>query len=174
MQKHEAYRIGWVPFLGTRVDLSARPLIPRPETEFWTEQAMAMIHASGIDAPEVLDLFCGSGCIGLAVLKHVRGSQVTFADIEPRYFAGIRKSLRSNRLARSRARLVRSDVFKKLGAAKYDFILANPPYIATSGRFVQKSVLEQEPRTALFAGKDGLAHIRTLLREGKRRLRPRR
>ena len=168
---HESYRIGWVPFLGAHVDLSARPLIPRPETEYWTEKVIVAIRARGAARPQVLDVFCGSGCIGLAVLKHVRVAHVTFADIEKKYFPGIGKSLRATRIVRARARMVRADMFDRLGSAKFDFILANPPYIASHGRYVQHSVLKQEPHNALFAGHDGLRYVRALLRAGKPRLR---
>lgn len=170
--EHINYVIGWSPFLGCRIDLSEMPLIPRPETEYWTEKAIQTIKNSGIARPKILDLFCGSGCIGIAVLKHVPKAQVDFADIEKKYFAGIRKSLRWNKINARRAGLIRSDIFKSIGAKKYDFILANPPYIPTSGRAVRKLVLSQEPKRALFAGKDGLQYIRQILREAKAHLRP--
>jgi HemK-like putative methylase len=168
--EHVSYVIGWTPFVGCRVDLSQKPLIPRPETEYWTEKAIDMIRASGIARPSVLDLFCGSGCIGLAVLKHLSAARVEFADINSKYLAGIKKSIRASEVTGRRARYTTSDVFAGVGNREYDFILANPPYIPTKGRAVAKSVLAQEPRPALFAGKDGLKYIYKLLREGKRHL----
>lgn len=170
--EHVSYIIGWTPFLGCRIDLSARPLIPRPETEFWTEQAIKTIKSVGPVRPRVLDLFCGSGCIGIAVLKHIPKATVDFADIENKYFAGIHKSLRLNKINARRAHCIRSDVFKKIGSKKYDCILANPPYIPTAGRAIAKSVLSQEPKRALFAGRDGLIYVRKVLREGKKHLTP--
>ncbi len=177
--EHIDYVIGWANFLGVKVDLTARPLIPRPETEFWVERVLQKILREAQDDKKeirknikVLDLFCGSGCIGLAVLKHAPRVRVDFADIEPRYVAGIKKSLRSNKLLVRRARFFTSDVLKNIDERKYDFILANPPYIPTEGRHVAQSVLKQEPRTALFAGKDGLRFIRTLLRQAKHNLKP--
>jgi len=168
---HLNYVIGWSPFLGCRIDLSARPLIPRPETEYWTEKAIQAIRYRETRQPRILDIFCGSGCIGIAVLKHVPGARVDFADIEKSYFKGIRKSLRLNGIRAAQAGYFASDGFQEIGAAKYDFILANPPYIP-SGRRVARSVLSQEPHRALFAGPDGLRFIRTLLREGKRYVQP--
>lgn len=182
--EHVNYVIGWSPFLGCRIDLSARPLIPRPETEYWTEKAIEMIKVAGTKSRggkargeksdlRVLDLFCGSGCIGIAVLKHIPKARVDFADIEKKYFTGIRKSQRVNGINAGRAGYISSDVFENIGGAKkYDFILANPPYVPTSGRAVAKSVLRQEPKRALFAGKDGLRYIRKMLREAEEHLRP--
>lgn len=170
--EHINYLIGWAPFLDCRIDLSAKPLIPRPETEHWTKEILDEIKKSKSPKPKILDLFCGSGCIGVAALKHAPEALVDFSDIENKYFTGIKKSLRANKIDSKRAKYVRSDVLKNIGSKKYDYILANPPYIPTTGRAVAKSVLSQEPKRALFAGKDGLQYIRRLLREGKDYLNP--
>lgn len=170
--EHLNYLIGWSPFLNCRVDLSTRPLIPRPETEHWTKEAVDAIKRSEAPKPKVLDLFCGSGCIGIAALKHAPEALVDFADIEKKHFTGIKKSLRANNIDGKRARYIHSDVLENIGGRKYDYILANPPYIPTAGRAVGKSVLSQEPKRALFGGKDGLRYIRKILREGKEHMAP--
>lgn len=164
--EHVDYVIGWTNFLGCKIDLSARPLIPRPETEYWTEKAAADMPSGA----RVLDIFCGSGCIGSAILKRVPGTRVDFADIEPAYFPGIRRGLRWNGIAPRRAHCIASDIFKNV-PGKYDYIFANPPYIPTSGSRVARSVLRQEPQKALFAGKDGLRYIRPLIRSASSHLR---
>lgn len=172
------YVIGFADFLGCKVDLSARPLIPRPETEFWTEKIIASMRSTTYDPRRpcrILDAFCGSGAIGIAVLKHVPHAHVVFADIEPGYFSGIRKSLRWNGISARRASFRAADVLRGVGGAekhaeKFDYILANPPYIPLRGRRVQASVRHYEPHAALFAGRDGLKFIRALLRQAPARL----
>lgn len=165
--EHAAYVIGFADFLGVRVDLSEKPLIPRPETEYWTGKAMKEME--GWDARlRVLDLFSGSGAIGLAVLKYLPQARVDFADIEPRYAKGIRKSARKNGLRRFR--IITSDVFSKI-RGEYDYILANPPYIPSS-RELPESVAKNDPHNALFAGRDGLKYIRAVLKDAKKYLAP--
>jgi release factor glutamine methyltransferase len=182
--EHIDYVIGFADFLGLKIDLSARPLIPRPETEYWTERTTKIIKSeiprrapnfakATLDTRndmKVLDVFCGSGAIGLAFLKHLPNARVDFADIEAAYFAGIRKSAKWNNISHARFRCIRSDILKNIGAKKYDYILANPPYIPKTGRRVQKSVLIQEPHAALFGGKDGMRFIRALLRAAPQHL----
>ena len=69
-----AYLIGEWEFYGLPLDISKAVLIPRPDTEVLT--ARAIEAAQNYDEPRVLDLCAGSGCIGLAVAKHVPGARV--------------------------------------------------------------------------------------------------
>ncbi len=148
------YIIGWKEFLGCKIDLSARPLIPRAETEFWVEQA---IKAVAKDCPwktkgqslAILDLFSGSGCIGLAVQKHLPNAKVTFGDLYP-----------------INQRTIKTNIFSNI-SGKFDIIFANPPYIPTQKSKVSKSVKNWEPKKALYAGKDGLAIIKKFLKQAK-------
>jgi release factor glutamine methyltransferase len=159
------YVIGFTKFLDCKIDLSKKPLIPRPETEFWVGQAIKGIRkirnfsARGASRKNlrILDIFAGSGCIGLAIKKHIKASKVFFADIDNRCVG---------------ARIIKSDVFENI-KGKYDYIFANPPYIPkTKKNRVQKSVLKFEPKMALFGGKDGLFYIRKFLKEAKNHLNP--
>ena len=66
------YIIGWVPFLNTIIYLDSKPLIPRPETEFWVERVCerVLMKSQQLERPlAILDLCAGSGCIGVAVAK---------------------------------------------------------------------------------------------------------
>ncbi|MFA6415982.1 MAG: peptide chain release factor N(5)-glutamine methyltransferase [Candidatus Paceibacterota bacterium] len=164
------YVIGWRDFLGCRIDLSERPLIPRAETEFWTELVIKKI---GQQPAKVLDIFAGSGCVGLAVLKHCLQVEVTFADSEESCLRQIRKNRVKLRHAASLVKIIKSDVFSNI-KNKFDFILANPPYVPTVGRGsrVQTSASKYEPATALWSGADGLDIIRRFLTDAKNHLTP--
>jgi release factor glutamine methyltransferase len=176
-----AYVIGWVDFLGCKIDLLFRPLIPRPETEWWTEKAIARIRGQGSRA-KVLDVFSGSGCVGIAILKHIPQAEVWFADSDPACLKQIRKNLRLNRIAANRWEVRRTDVLRintsrrsaqNVDIGYFDYIFANPPYIPRGRRSkLPLSVRKYEKPRALFGGKDGLFYIRRLLKEVRNRLKP--
>ena len=168
------YKKGFVRFLGYRIELGNHVFIPRPETAFWLKKAIKAIKersykASGI---RVLDIFSGSGSIGIAVLKKIEKSLVDFVDVDEKAVRQIKTNLNINNIPDKRYRVVKSDLFGDLKGEKYDFILANPPYVAEERiDDVQPSVLFYEPKRALFGGKDGLFYIRKFLKEAKSHLR---
>jgi release factor glutamine methyltransferase len=146
------YVIGFTTFLNCKIDLSKKPLIPRPETEFWVQKAIEEIKGQNL---RILDIFAGSGCIGIAILKHVKNVKVDFADIKNKCVG---------------PKIIKSDVFGNI-KNKYDFIFANPPYVATKKIYdIEKSVLKYEPKSALFGGLDGLYYVRKFLSKAKRHL----
>lgn len=165
------YIIGWKPFLNCKIDLSLKPLIPRPETEYWIEQVIQEIKKrKGKNRKiEVLDIFAGSGCVGVAILKNTKNTTVDFAEIDPQLIKQIKINLKLNS-ATTKVKIIQSDVFESI-KGKYDFILANPPYIRTQ-KSVQKNVLKYEPHLALFGRTKGLFYIKAFLKRAKRYLKP--
>jgi HemK-like putative methylase len=175
-----AYIIGWQPFLGLKIYLDSRPLIPRPETEWWTEQLLKGELASqsavvglGLAARSAtalglagepfrfLDLCAGSGAIGCAALARLPNAQVYFGEIDSAHEATILRNIRENNLDESRAHICIGDLFEPFDDMKFDIIAANPPYIP-SGRVLPKGVADYEPARALYAGADGLDLIRRI------------
>ena len=166
-----AYLIGWIPFLDSKIYLDSRPLIPRPETEFWTEKAIDELSGSSFQVLaleekrhiKVLDLFAGSGCIGVAVLTHVPNAHVDFGEIDPAHFPTIKKNItecETYDVSHIRTRIIETDVWSGI-TDSYDIVLANPPYLSPNRKDrMGLSVIEHEPSKALFADEDGLALIR--------------
>lgn len=166
------YVIGWMPFLGCHIDLSQRTLIPRPETEYWTERAIAVMRARKHTPLRVLDLFSGSGAIGIAVLTHLPHARVDFGDSDSRSYSQILKNIGINKIAKKRVRVFRTNVFAPI-SGRYDFILANPPYLARARTHrVAPSVKKYEPAVALWGGRNGLTLVLRFLKEAPAHLAP--
>jgi len=162
------YKEGFTEFLGCKIDLAKHPLIPRPETEFWTQKAIETIQPQGEASgksgglafvPKILDLFTGSGCIGIAVASKIANAHVTLADKTDYISTQLPKKVTFRK----------SDLFSNI-PEKYDFILANPPYVP-EGKGV-KGIMEHEPHATLYAGKDGLDVIKPFLEQVREHLNP--
>ena len=170
-----AYLIGHIPFLNTTISLDSHPLIPRVETEYWVEKAIAQMRSAVAAAfgagHRVLDLCAGSGCIGVAVLAALPEAQVDFAELEPAHHATILKNIKENNIDQARARILGGDLFAEV-AATYDFILTNPPYIDPAIDRVTESVRTHEPSIALYGGVHGMELIARIIAEAPAHLAP--
>lgn len=164
-----AYVIGTQPFLGVEVSLATRPLIPRPETEWWTE--LLIEHVKTLENQYILDLCAGSGAIGLAVLKHVASARVSFGELTSEHLSDIQKSMETNGLYSLRAVVSSGDLFTPFKGERFSIIAVNPPYIPEK-RELPASVAHFEPSLALFSGADGLTLITRILKEAPSYLLP--
>ncbi len=163
-----AYVIGFTTFITCQIDLSLRPLIPRPETEFWVKRVINQYMDLSIPI-NVLDMCCGSGCIGLSILKHIPLSNVDFVDIDDRALSQTKINLEKNNIDHNRYSLIRSNLFTRLATKRYHLILVNPPYLPTNSQTFELSF---EPPSALYSGTDGLGIIKKIIREFSHHLYP--
>ncbi len=168
------YERGYTKFLNCPIDLSKKVFIPRVETEFWVKKAIKEIKLTTNNQQlttkciKVLDIFAGSGCIGVAILKNIKNSFVDFIDVDEKAISQIRINLKLNKIPRERCKIYKSNLFEKIKGEKYDFIFANPPYVAKEKlKEVQPSVLKYEPKKAIFGGKKGLYYIKKFLKRAK-------
>lgn len=164
------YIIGWVPFLDTHITLNSHPLIPRPETEYWTEMVIKdmRVRSTPIHA---LDLCAGSGCIGIALLKAIENTQVDFAELVDSHHETIRANIVLNEIDPDRTRIIGGDLFEHV-TDRYDLILTNPPYIDPVLDRTTESVKGFEPHTALYGGTHGLELIERIVKEAPKFLKP--
>lgn len=169
-----AYLVGAREFYG--LDLSVNPdvLIPRPETELLVDLTLDAL--AGCEAPHVLDLGTGSGAIALAVAHARPDATVTAVDRSPAALSvAAGNAARVLRQARPGGplRLLASDWYAALdpATARFDLIVANPPYIAAADPHLRTGDLRFEPATALTDGADGLAALRVIVAGAPRYLR---
>jgi release factor glutamine methyltransferase len=155
-------------FMGYRFAVAPGVLIPRPETEILVQQARACL-SSGF---RMLDLCCGSGCIGISA-HLLYGVQVVCADISEVCVRVTRDNITQHGCT-EHVRVCSSDLFDGLKEQRFDVIACNPPYIPHSGiQGLMKDVSAYEPHTALDGGVDGLDYYRALAHEISAFLTPR-
>lgn len=168
-----AYILGQWEFYGLPLHVTPDVLIPRDDTCAVAD--LAIHQALFLDKdPRILDLCCGSGCIGLAVASRVKDAKVTLADISPKALAVAKENVALNKLS-GRVRCVAADAlrpaFPFLG--KFDMIVSNPPYItAAEMKELPKSVADYEPHLALYGGEDGLDFYRSIAKNFAPALKP--
>jgi release factor glutamine methyltransferase len=161
--------VGSTSFCGLEIKVSRDVLIPRPETELLAEGAWEFLRArSGPvgQAVSVLDFGTGSGCLAIAIARHVPDARVRAVDISAAALQVARENAARHNLA-DQVTFVQSDGFQALDRElRFDLVVANPPYIPT-GEINQLApeVREHDPHLALDGGEDGLAFFRRLAKE---------
>lgn len=158
-----AYILGQWEFYGLPLHVNSHVLIPRDDTVAVAELAIQKALFLNQD-PRILDLCCGSGCIGLAVASRVPDARVTLADISKDALAVAKENVALNKLS-GRVRCVSANALEPAPAflGKYDLIVSNPPYV--TGQEMTElpgSVVDFEPHLALYGGEDGLDFYRSI------------
>jgi release factor glutamine methyltransferase len=149
-----AYLLGRRGFRRLELEVDARVLVPRPETELLVEAALGLPRGA-----RVVDVGTGSGAVALA-LKDERGDlDVRGTDVSEEALAVARAN--AARLGLE-VTLSRADLLEGVGPV--DAVLSNPPYVAEADRAtLPPEVARHEPALALFAGPDGLDVVRRLV-----------
>ena len=137
-------------------------LIPRPDTELIIEQVLKFTKNK--NKLNVLDIGIGSGCILLSILKEKNNFHGTGIDISKKCLK-ICNINAVNLNIKSRLKLFKTDV-DKFDQGKYDLIVSNPPYIKKLDlKYLEKDVVNFEPKFALDGGLDGLSEIRKVIKK---------
>ncbi|WP_367066014.1 peptide chain release factor N(5)-glutamine methyltransferase [Oryzisolibacter sp. LB2S] len=159
-----AYLTGHKEFYGLALQVDARVLDPRPDTETLVEWALEVL--APCPAPRVADLGTGSGAIALALQQQHPDAQVLAVDASAEALAVARANAQRLGLA---VQCVRGDWLAGL-AGPFDAIVSNPPYIPAQDPHL--AALTHEPLSALASGADGLDDIRTIVAQAPARLAP--
>ena len=168
-----AYVLGEWEFYGLPLKVTPDVLIPRDDTGAVASLAIRQGLFLNQD-PRILDLCCGSGCIGLAVASRVKDAKVTLADLSQKALAIAKENVALNKLT-GRVRCIQADALAPAPAflGKFDMIISNPPYIPECEMAdLPHSVKDYEPHMALVAGADGLDFYRSIAENYTAALKP--
>lgn len=150
------YIFGKAHFYGMDFNVTPATLIPRPETAQLVDM---IVDRYGNDSDlRVLDLGTGSGCIAIALARHLPfPKEVTAVDISEEAIETARRNSTDLKVKVDFVRgnmLDTDEIVSRLGE-RYDIIVSNPPYIARrEAAGMERNVLEHEPATALFVPDD--------------------
>jgi release factor glutamine methyltransferase len=166
-----AYLVGEKEFYLLKFEVGPDVLVPRPATESLVMKALDLCKS--LQAPRILDVSTGSGCIAISIAHQHRAASVVAVDTsEPALAVAMRNAVRHG--VSERIQFLRSDLYAALnGGPPFDVILSNPPYIPTATlATLSRDVREHEPRVALDGGADGLAVFDRLIAGAVERLAP--
>ena len=155
-----AYLINKKFFWDYEFYINKNTLIPRPDTEIIIEESLRLTkHKNKIN---VLDIGVGSGCILLTILKERKNFYGTGIDISKKSL-DISKINAKNLNIESRVKFYKTDI-DKFVKGKYDLVVSNPPYIKSCDlKYLERDVVNFEPKLALDGGLDGLSKIRKVI-----------
>ena len=175
--QHEpiAYLTGKTEFYSLALNVTRDCMIPRPETELLVERAIEFLRTSS-GTQWVCDLCTGSGCIAVAIAKNCPAARIIATDISADAIKVAAQNVKAYQLD-EQVKLVSGDMFEAVkvisGGQQFDLIVCNPPYVsAAEYEALPKNVRDYEPKSALFAGSDGLDICRRIITEAGDFLKP--
>lgn len=142
------YILGYTEFYNCKLKINHHVLIPRPESE---ELVDWILKDKYWDCPNILDIGTGSGCLAIALAKHINKSITTGLDISPEALKIARQNAKLNNV---KIEFLLQDILTETGypePGKFQLIVSNPPYVRESEKeHMRPNVLNWEPASALF------------------------
>lgn len=155
-----AYLLGEWDFYGLTLEISPSVLIPRFDTEVL---ALRGIQTASLLGGKVLDLCCGSGCVGIAVANSVDSVEMILGDISKDAREIAAKNVERHKL-QDKVTVVEMNALEKPDFSGFNVILCNPPYINEKEmKKLPVGVKDYEPHLALFGGEDGFDFYRSVI-----------
>ncbi len=145
------YVLGWAEFCGLRIAVATGVFVPRRRTEYLVAQAAALAGPGA----RIVDICCGSGALGFALVAALGHAELSAVDIDP---AAVRCARRN--VGPVGGRVYEGDLFAPLPTSlrgRVDILLANAPYVPTAAiPTMPPEARDYEHRVALDGGPDGL------------------
>ena len=168
-----AYIVGRKEFFSLSFEVTADVLIPRPETELLVECVLDICRTDERDR-HILDVATGSGCIPIAILKHLPDAKATATDISRAALDVAERNVQEHGLS-DRLVLLKADRLSlpqdAIPEGGFDILTCNPPYVSSGDvAGLERCVRDHEPRLALTDDADGLSFYRCIADDGPRLL----
>jgi release factor glutamine methyltransferase len=169
-----AYVLGRETFMGVELIAAEGALAPREETELLGRSALQAL--SGIAAPRVIDMCCGSGNLACALARHLPAARVWASDLTDGCVSVARRNVAHTGVA-DRVSVAQGDLFAGLAGlgleGSIDAVVCNPPYISQAKLAGERAgLLQHEPREAFDGGPYGLSIHQRVVRDAVAFLRP--
>lgn len=176
-RKPAAYLVNKIYMRGLPFYVDERTIVPRSfigelmDSHFGDGEDAASLIGDPADVQSVLDLCTGSGCLAILAARHFPNAAIDAVDVSKDALAVAARNVADHGLG-ERITLHRGDLFAPLGAARYDLIISNPPYVDAEGMASLPAECRAEPRLAFDGGADGLDIVRRILSQAKAHLAP--
>lgn len=158
------YLVGKTPFFSMMLKVDKRVLIPRPSTETLVEHVIQHARVMpGFKSPRIADVGTGSGCIAIALAKHIPGASLIATDISTDALAVAKENAMEQGVA-DRIDFRQGDLFEPLSGLRFHYLVSNPPYIPDDEwDDVEPNVKDHEPTGALRGGPEGMDFLGPML-----------
>lgn len=164
------YILGEWEFFGLPFYVGEGVLIPRQDTEALVECVLNQISSTTSASPHILDLCSGSGCIAIALEKHLNSAEIGAVEFSDKAMEYLTRNIELNR---SKVTVYNGDVLNPDLCCNFkniDIITSNPPYLTPEDMGVLQKEVSFEPEMALRGGEDGLLFYRGITANWKQTL----
>lgn len=181
------YVCGHAGFMSLDFLVNTSVLIPRPDTEILVQAVLDRYipqkvrnvpsmpkpgHESFCEAPQILDLCTGSGCIAVSLAYYIDNCFITASDCSVSALEVAKQNAALNGVS-EKITFKLSDIFNAFAGMKFDVIVSNPPYIASGDiAALQTEIRDHEPVLALDGGPDGMFFISEIISRASIFLKP--